>query len=213
MYRQQVFAVDDIESIHALIERRGVAQVISLCEGQLHASMLPLLLDRDRGPLGTLVGHFARANPQWRTFDPSVDTLAVFTGPDAYVSPGFYASKVETGKVVPTWNYVTIHAHGTMTVHDDAAFVEGVVRRLTSHHETGRTDPWSVDDAPADYVAAMVRGIVGVEIEITRVEATEKLSQNRPAQDIAGVITGLADGTALDREVGAEMSLRRPSAS
>lgn len=143
---------------------------------------------------GTLSGHFARNNEHWKRADGQ-KCRVILRGPDAYVSPGWYPSKAEHGRVVPTWNYLTVHVHGTATVHDDVVWLEDLVRRLTDLHEAGRPEPWSVDDAPEKFFAGQLRAIVGVEIRIDRVEAKFKLSQNRPASDVDGVIAGLrADG-------------------
>lgn len=139
---------------------------------------------------GSLLGHLARNNGQWR--DPVIgEALVIMRGPDGYVSPSWYASKAEHGRVVPTWNYITAHVYGRLVVHDDPAWVDGLVRRLTGQHEAGRAQPWSVDDAPAPFVAGQLRAIVGIELVISRVEAKFKLSQNRPAVDVEGVIDGL----------------------
>jgi transcriptional regulator len=157
--------------------------------------MLPFLYDApgsrpDVGEQGALVGHVARNNAQWRV--PALGpALAIVRGPDAYISPAWYATKREHGRVVPTWNYLTAHVYGQFIVHDDVEWLEALVRRLTIHHEAGRPAPWSVDDAPADYIAGQLRAIVGIEIRIERIEAKAKLSQNRSDADIAGSIAGL----------------------
>lgn len=149
--------------------------------------MLPFVHDAERN---VLLGHFARNNDHWRRADGRRG-LVIVRGPDFYVSPSWYASKAEHGRVVPTWNYMTAHVHGTVTVHDDVDWVEDVVRRLTEVHESGRPDPWSVDDAPEKYFRGQLRAIVGVEVAVERVDAKLKLSQNRPPADIDGVITAL----------------------
>jgi transcriptional regulator len=151
--------------------------------------MLPFVYDRERR---TLLGHFARNNDHWR--QPVLgEALVIVRGPDSYISPSWYASKVEHGRVVPTWNYVTAHVHGALTVHDDVEWLAALVRRLTDQHEAGRPAPWSVDDAPEKFVQGQLRAIVGVEIAITRIEGKFKLSQNRPDADIDGVIAGLEE--------------------
>jgi transcriptional regulator len=142
------------------------------------------------GPHGALLGHVARNNEQWKV-PAQGESLVIVRGADAYISPAWYQSKAEHGRVVPTWNYITAHVYGRLVVHDDPAWVEGLVRRLTAKHESGRAEPWSVDDAPERFVAGQLRAIVGLELEITRIEAKAKLSQNRPEADVAGVITGL----------------------
>ena len=138
-----------------------------------------------------LRGHLARANPQWRRASDTVEALAIFTGPQSYISPGWYPTKRESGKVVPTWNYVAIHATGRLRFFDDAEALRGIVTRLTDTHEARRADPWKVTDAPAAYVDAMLKAIVGFELTIDKLEGKWKMSQNRPAQDRAGVVDGL----------------------
>ena len=186
MYVPTHFAPDD-EAVHELLSHHGAADLVTTGEDGLEATMLPFVYDRDRA---TLSGHFARNNDHWRRVDGR-DALVIARGPDAYVTPGWYPSKVEHGRVVPTWNYVVAHVHGTVTVHDDPRWVEDLVRRLTDHHEAGRPLPWSVDDAPQRFFDGQLRAIVGVEIAIRRIDAKFKLSQNRPAADVDGVIAGL----------------------
>ena len=191
MYVPPLFKEDRIEVLHAAIRRTGLATLVSLTADGLIASHVPLLLDPEPAPYGTLVGHLARPNPQASTTDPSVPALAIFTGPDGYISPSLYATKRETGKVVPTWNYVAIHAYGTLDFFDDADRLRAVVTRLTEHHETPRAVPWAVADAPEDFVQGMLKGIVGFRLPIDRLEGKVKMSQNRPAEDRASVIAGL----------------------
>ncbi|MGW6283190.1 FMN-binding negative transcriptional regulator [Kribbella sp. NPDC055071] len=190
MYVPAHFTVDD-EAIQELLASHGAADLVTMTDDGLVATMLPFIHDRSRN---VLLGHFARNNDHWQRTVVG-EALVIMRGPDAYISPTWYASKPEHGRVVPTWNYITAHVYGTMSVHDDPAWVENVVRRLSDHHESRRPEPWSVDDAPAKYITGQLRAIVGVEIAISRVEAKFKLSQNRPPADIDGVITGLrADG-------------------
>lgn len=190
MYVPAHFAGDDA-AVRELLSNHGAADLVTMTPDGLTATMLPFVHDPERN---VLRGHLARNNEHWRL--PVIgDALVIMRGPDAYVSPAWYASKREHGRVVPTWNYITAHVYGTMTVYDDPAWVEDVVRRLSNHHEAGRAEPWSVDDAPAKYVSGQLRAIVGVEIAINRIEAKFKLSQNRSAADVDGVIAGLrADG-------------------
>jgi len=191
------FKPDDATVVE-LLDHQGAADLVTVTAGGLLATMLPFLYDPpgsrpDAGPLGSLVGHVARNNQQWR--EPSLgDSLVIVRGPDAYISPAWYATKREHGRVVPTWNYLTAHVYGPLVIHDDLAWLEALVRRLTAHHEANRERPWSVDDAPPEYVAGQLRAIVGVEVRIARIEAKAKLSQNRSDADIAGVIAGL-DGS------------------
>jgi transcriptional regulator len=169
-----------------------LALLVTHGEQGLQASHLPLLLNTDEGPNGTLYGHFAKANPQWKELQDGAEALVIFAGADAYVSPGFYPSKAEDGKVVPTWNYVAVHAYGSAEVFTDAERLRSLVSALTDRHEAGRAQPWKVADAPADYIDGMLKAIVGFALPIQRLEGKRKLSQNRNAADIAGVREGLA---------------------
>ncbi|MEV0287377.1 FMN-binding negative transcriptional regulator [Kribbella sp. NPDC050820] len=186
MYVPKHFAADD-EAVHELLTHHGAADLVTMTPDGLVATMLPFVYDRSRN---VLLGHLARNNDHWQQYVIG-EAMVIMRGPDAYVSPAWYASKREHGRVVPTWNYVTAHVYGKLTVHDDPAWVEDVVRRLSDHHEAGRAEPWSVDDAPEKFVAGQLRAIVGVELAISRIEAKVKLSQNRPDADIDGVIDGL----------------------
>jgi transcriptional regulator len=189
MYVPAHFAADDA-TVSELLARHGAADLVTVTPQGLLATLLPFIYDPSPGENGVLLGHLARNNDQWKT--PVLgDALVIVRGPDAYVSPNWYASKAEHGRVVPTWNYLTAHVYGRLVVHDDAAWVEDVVRRLTGKHEAGTPRPWSVDDAPRQFVSGQLRAIVGVELVITRVEAKAKLSQNRPSADVDGVIAGL----------------------
>ncbi len=196
MYVPAAFAMDPIE-VRALLGAHGAADLITSTSRGLLATMLPFVHDPDAGENGALLGHVARNNPQWRE-EPIGEALVIVRGPDAYVSPSWYASKAEHGRVVPTWNYVTAHVYGQLRWHDDPAWVEALVRRLTEQHEAGMPHPWGVDDAPPRFVAGQLRAIVGVEVRITRIEAKAKLSQNRPDADVGGVVAGLADRGELE---------------
>ena len=193
MYVPAHFAMDDA-AVQELLVQHGAGDLVTVTSQGLVATMLPFVYDPDAGPHGALLGHVARNNDHWRL--PAVgEALVILRGPDTYVTPGWYASKVEHGRVVPTWNYVTAHVHGELVVHDDVQWLGSLVRRLTEKHEAGRAQPWSVDDAPPAFTAGQLRAIVGVEVRISRIEAKAKLSQNRPAADIDGVVEGLrADG-------------------
>lgn len=189
MYVPAHFAADSAE-VARLLDRPGAVDLVTATPTGLVATTLPMLHDPEPGPHGALVGHVARANDHWRQ-EVHGDALVVVRGPDAYVSPSWYPSKAEGGQVVPTWNYVAAHVYGALVVHDDVAWCEALVRRLTDAYEAGRPHRWSVDDAPAAFVAGMVKAIVGIEVRITRIEAKAKSSQNRPASDVDGVIAGL----------------------
>ncbi|HEV8401625.1 MAG TPA: FMN-binding negative transcriptional regulator [Candidatus Limnocylindrales bacterium] len=194
MYVPAHFRPDDAD-VRELLRRPAAANLITATAEGLLATMLPLAYDEGEsrpglGPWGALMGHVARNNRQWRV--PAVgDALVIVQGPDAYVSPAWYATKREHGRVVPTWNYIIAQVHGRLVVHDDPAWVEANVRRLTALHERARTEPWSVDDAPRPYVEGQLRAIVGVEVVIDRVEGKWKLSQNRSVADMTGAIEGL----------------------
>ena len=190
MYVPAAFAMSD-DDVRRLLSAHGAADLVTSTSQGLLATMLPFVFDPDAGEHGALLGHVARNNPQWREA-PAGEALVIVRGPDAYVSPSWYASKSEHGRVVPTWNYVTAHVYGRLVVHDDTQWVEALVRRLTEQREAALPHPWSVDDAPAAFVAGQLRAIVGLELRITRIEAKAKLSQNRPAADVDGVVAGLA---------------------
>jgi len=207
------FEVEDPAAL--LAELCAVVPATLLTHGPdgFRASIIPMLFDPGDGPNGTLRGHLARGNPQWREIEASIaaggdgagEALAIFDGPDAYISPAWYEEKRLTGKVVPTWNYVTVHAHGSLTLHPEPDWLIPHVRRLVERHESGRPDPWSIDDTPEGYVETQVRAIVGLELRITRLEAKSKLSQNRSDADIAGAIEGLDGGTPGERAVAETM--------
>jgi len=190
-----LFKEDRIAVLHDAIRASGLATLVTMTPDGLIASHVPLLLDPDPAPYGTLIGHLARPNPQAR--GAIGEALAIFQGPDAYITPSWYATKRETGKVVPTWNYVAIHAAGPITFFDDPDHLLDVVTRLTENQESSRSAPWAVSDAPEDFLQGMLKGIVGFAIPLTRLEGKWKMSQNRPAEDRAGVIAGL---TAEGRE-------------
>lgn len=184
--------------LHEAMRAAGLLTLVTVTPDGPFASHLPMLLDAEEGPQGTLYGHIAKANLQWRDSLPDVPALAIFTGPDAYISPSMYPSKQEHGRVVPTWNYITIHASGPIEFFEDADRLHRLVSRLTDQREADRAAPWSTDDAPADFMAAQLKGIVGVALRIARLEGKWKLSQNRNAADRAGVVEGLADAIEPD---------------
>jgi transcriptional regulator len=191
MYIPAHFASDEA-TVGELLRNHGAADLVTLTAEGLTATLLPFVYVPEAGERGALHGHLARNNPQWKL--PAVgDALAIVRGPDAYISPSWYAAKVEHGRVVPTWNYLTAHVHGRLVVHDDPDWTEDLVRRLTAKHEGGREHPWSVDDAPRTFIEGQLRAIVGIEVLISRVDAKAKLSQNRPAADVDGVISGLRE--------------------
>ena len=207
MYVPRFNAMDDPDEIRRLVAAVGSAQLITVDDdGYPAATLLPVVWDGDR-----LIFHLARANEHWRGIRPGAPALAVVTGPEAYVSPAWYASKAEHGRAVPTWNYSAVQFTGRVQVHDDPAWLRDAVTRLTVVHEAGRPEPWAVTDAPEPYLEKQLRAIVGVEFSIERVAGKAKLSQNRDDADHAGVVAGLRrEGGRREHEVADEMSARRP---
>jgi len=191
MYVPAHFAADEA-LVGELLRNHGAADLVTLTPQGLVATMLPFIYEPSVGEHGALHGHLARNNDQWK-LDAAGESLAIVRGPNAYITPGWYASKLEHGRVVPTWNYVTAHVYGQLIVHDDTEWTENLVRRLTTKHEAYRDHPWSVDDAPRAFIEGQLRAIVGIELLITRIEAKAKLSQNRPPADVEGVIEGLRE--------------------
>jgi transcriptional regulator len=191
MYLPKHFEETRVETLHELIRAHPLGALVTLTPGGLDANHIPFEVDPEPAPFGTLRGHVARANPVWRDFARDVEALVMFQGPETYVSPSWYPSKQETAKVVPTWNYVVVHAHGPLRFIDDRRWLRAFVERLTNRHEAGRRDPWKITDAPADYIDKQVGAIVGLEIPLTRLVGKWKVSQNRPAQDRDGVVEGL----------------------
>ncbi|MBZ9979310.1 FMN-binding negative transcriptional regulator [Mesorhizobium sp. BR-1-1-10] len=203
MYTPPAFRDDDKDSLMATIRAARLANLVTATADGPLATPLPLFLDETEGEHGVIHGHLARANPQWRV--PAIsDGLAIFMGPDAYVTPAWYATKQETGKVVPTWNYAAVHAYGPVEFFEDADRLLEVVTRLTNLHEGARAAPWAVSDAPPDFIQSQLRGIVGLRMPVVRLEGKRKMSQNRNAADRAGVASGLAASERpTDREVSA----------
>ena len=191
MYVPRAFAVDDVPILHQQMLATPLPVLVTHASQGLIASHVPLLLNPDEGPYGTLYGHLARANPHCKALAEGVENLVIFAGEQAYISPSFYPSKAEHGKAVPTWNYLAVHAYGTAEVFDDAERLLALVSRLSSKHEADRSEPWSVSDAPAGYIDSMLKAIVGFRLPITRLDGKRKLSQNRDATDQAGVRKGL----------------------
>ena len=196
MYLPALTAETDPETLHALIAAHPLGTWVTQGEGGLTADHVPFLVDRDAGEHGTLVGHVARANPVWQTLldSPAAESLIVFQGAQSYISPSWYAAKKEHGKVVPTWNYAVVHAHGVARAIEDRAWLRRLVGRLTDTQEATlrQTAPWQVTDAPADYIDGMLNAIVGIEVSITRLVGKWKVSRNRPAADRQGVVSGLS---------------------
>jgi transcriptional regulator len=192
VYNPASFAEDRLAVQHALMRAHPLATLVVAGSMELTADLVPFQLYPEEGPHGTLRAHVARANPLWRELEGGAECLLLFQGPQAYVSPGWYASKAETHKVVPTWNYAMVQVRGTARVTGDGAWLQRQMRDLTATHEAALPRPWSLDDAPADFVAALTRAVVGIEIPIAHIAAKWKVSQNRSAADRAGVADGLA---------------------
>jgi transcriptional regulator len=192
MYIPRANKEDRIPVLHKLMEDQPFASLITVGSSGLFASHIPMVLEQN-GAKGRLKGHISRANTQWRDYSPSVEALAIFSGPQHYITPSWYPEKQETGKVVPTWNYVVVHAYGYLKVIEDGEWLMAHLANLTNIHEAGSPVPWKVGDAPAEYVASQVKGIVGLEMTIERLEGKWKVSQNRSEQDRAGVARGLAE--------------------
>jgi transcriptional regulator len=211
MYIPSYFNDEDLTSLHRQIEATRLTTLVTYDETGLQANPVPLLLEPTQGPNGTLYGHLVKANAQWKALATGAEVLLIFQGADAYISPSFYAAKAEHGKVVPTWNYVAVHAYGRAEVFTDAERLLAIVSGLTLKHEAGRAAPWAVSDAPADYIQKMLAGIVGFAIPIERLEGKRKLNQNRSAEDIAGVSKALAvSQNPNDQEIARLMSQGAP---
>jgi transcriptional regulator len=193
MYIPPNFKQEDLASIHEMMRRIGFVSLVTYAASGLVATQVPVLLDPEPLPNGTLRGHIARANPQWKNTLTDHDGLAIFTGPNAYISPQWYAAKREHGRVVPTWNYVAVHAYGKVTFSEDRELLLNIVTRLTETHEAASAQPWKVSDAPTEYVQGMLGAIVAFEMPISRIEASWKLSQNRSGADREGTIAELKE--------------------
>jgi transcriptional regulator len=191
MYIPKAFEETRIPVLHGLIRSQPFTSLITLGGSALFASHLPMVLDEQTGALGLLRGHLSRANPQWRDFSSDVQALAIFAGPQHYITPSWYPEKLEGGKVVPTWNYAVVHAYGHLTVIEDTDWLLDHLKTLTDIHEAPAASPWKVDDAPADYIHSLSKGIVGLELRIDRLEGKWKVSQNRSERDRQAVAEGL----------------------
>lgn len=191
MYLPSHFEESRPEVLHQLIHDHPFGMLVTLGQDGLNANHIPFELDPAAGPFGTLRAHVARANPVWRDFNAELDVLAVLQGAQSYISPSWYPGKRENGKVVPTWNYIVVHAYGPLRVVEDAVWLRGLVQRLTERHEAGKAQPWQVADSPADYIDKMLSAIVGIEIPITKLSGKWKLGQNRGEADRDGVRQGL----------------------
>ncbi len=211
MYQPPPFREDRVEVLHALMHDRRFATLVTLGAEGLTATHLPIEVDPNPPPFGTLRGHLARANPQWRNYSTEVAALVIFSGPQAYVSPSWYATKNQTGRVVPTWNYIAVHAYGPLRTFDDTDRLRSLVTALTQRQERELPHPWRVGDAPVDFIDRQLKGIVGIELTVERLEGKWKLSQNKNAADRAGVIAGLSGMSGPDAAQIADAMLRMDS--
>jgi transcriptional regulator len=206
MYTPAHFDESRPEVLHALMREHPFGLLVTQSDAGLSANGIPFLFDAQRGPLGTLRAHVARGNPVWREARQDAESLVVFQGPQAYVSPSWVASKAQTGMVVPTWNYVLVQARGELRVHDDPDWVLQLVSELTDRHESPREAPWKVADAPEGYTRGLLKAIVGLEIELTSLTGKWKASQNKSAADREGIAAGLArEGTDAARAMSAQV--------
>ncbi len=193
MYIPKAHEESRVTVLHDFIEAYPFAALVTMGSAGLFATHLPLVLERSEGVSGVLRGHISRANNQWRDLSGSIEALVIFSGPHHYITPNWYAEKAKTGKVVPTWNYAVVHAYARLAVIEDPAWLLRNVTALTEVHESGSPVPWRVSDAPEEYVGSLTKGIVGLELTITRLEGKWKVSQNRPVDDRAGIVKGLED--------------------
>lgn len=193
MYLPEQFAEHRVEELQRIMRDFPLGTIVTHTGQGLDANHIPFELDAERGACGTLQGHVARANPLWTEVPDGAEVLVIFRGSDGYISPSWYPSKQETHRHVPTWNYEVVHAHGKLRIVDDEKFVRGVLARLTRKHEAAEPRPWKMGDAPADYLDQMLKMVVGIEVEILRVQGKRKLGQNRDARDLEGAVRALRD--------------------
>lgn len=192
MYIPKQFEETDVEVLHELIRIKPLATLVTLNAGGIEANPIPLILSAETKPYGTLSGHVARSNPLWQDHPSDTDVLVIFHGVESYITPSWYASKAESGKVVPTWNYVSVQARGRLRVIHEPDWILSQLESLTAHNEAGFEHPWTVADAPHEFTRKLLDVIVGIEIEITELKGKWKVSQNRSDQDRASVVSGLA---------------------
>ncbi len=209
MYIPSQFEEPRVDVMHALIRAQPLATLVTLSSGGLNANHVPLHLSESPAPFGTLQGHVARANPVLSDLTGNIESLAVFHGPNAYISPSWYATKKESGKVVPTWNYAVVHAYGFLRVVDNAAWLRAQLEELTAHNEAPFSESWAVSDAPREYIEKLMTAIVGIEMVITKLSGKWKVSQNQPTQNQAGVVAGLEAGSLPDALAMAALVARR----
>jgi len=209
MYLPGHFEETRIDILHQLIRERSLATLVTLGSNGLNANHIPFELAPEPGPLGTLRGHVAWANPLWHDFSKDIDALVIFHGPQAYVSPSWYPTRQATGEVVPTYNYIVVHAYGRLQIIDDPRWLRSLVSRLTERFEAARAEPWHVTDAPDGFIENQLRAIVGLEIAISKLLGKWKASQNRPEADREGVVKGLSESNDADSLALAELVRER----
>ena len=192
MYVPKHFEETDVAVLHGLIRSRPLGTWVAWANNELIANHLPFLIDESRGPFGTLIGHVARANPVWKSLVDGTRSIVVFQGTEKYITPSWYPSKHETGKAVPTWNYVVVHAHGSPRVIHDKDWLRAHVAALSDRHEHELPVPWKLTDAPPEYIDTLLNAIIGIEIPLDALQGKWKLGQNRPAADLSGVVKGLS---------------------
>ena len=207
MYTPKCHALTDIGTMHAHIADHPLGAWVCTVQKQLIANHIPFILDAQNGPTGRLLGHVSRANPVWRELDGGAPSVVMFMGPHAYITPSWYPSKHQHGKVVPTWNYVTVHAHGVARAIEDPSWILDVINRLTDAQEVRRTEPWKVSDAPSGYIEKMLRAVVGIEIVIEHLEGRLKVSQDEDDQDRLGTVAGLRQSSSAPSQVLANLVL------
>jgi transcriptional regulator len=209
LYLPAQFNETRTDVLHALMRAKPLATLVTSCTSGLVANHVPVQTLAEPQPLGSIRGHIARANSLWREYSQGSEALAIFQGPDVYISPSLYPTKMQTGEVVPTWDYVVVHAHGTLRFIDDVDWLHGFVAGLTATHEAARLQPWKIGDAPREYIEKMLKMIVGFEFSISRLTGKWKVSQNRPAADQLGVVQGLQGSADADsREIAAMLAAR-----
>jgi transcriptional regulator len=205
MYVPAHFAESRVDVLRELVRAHPLAALVTFNNNELNANHIPFEFEAEPAPFGTLRGHVARANPVWREYSKEVEALAIFQGAQHYITPSWYPTKREHGKVVPTFNYIVAHAYGTLRAIEDRAWLRGLVGQLTDHHESSRAEPWKVSDAPDDYVEKMLNAIVGIEFRVTRFVGKWKVSQNQPPPNRAGVIEGLGEMEGAEAAAMAEL--------
>lgn len=208
MYVPSCFEESRLDVLRSLIQQHSLGTLVTLSADGIEANHVPFIFDPEPAPYGTLRAHVARSNPVWRDFSADLDVLVVFQGAQSYISPSLYATKKTDERVVPTYNYMTVHAYGRMRVMEDAARLHDLLRRLSDQHESGRSQPWRVDDAPAEYIERLMQVIVGIEIPVSRLIGKWKVSQNQPAGNRASVEAGLREQGSNDARVMADAVAR-----